>query len=184
MAWWTRIIAIWTAIGAVLLFFALILTLMEIEGTRKIGEAQIRAFVGVEDIFLTSLKQEWSDTRLLQFGTKNYGHSPAQNVEVGTKSFIDDVPQGWGDILHDFGIIEPEQSQIGLIAVPKSLAKEIIAGNRRLRLRVFIRYDDIFGWRHEREAEYYPHVRMRRKKNVELFVIGGTAKMKSYKIKN
>lgn len=85
MAWWTRIIALWTAIGAILLFFALLLTRRDIEQTREIGEAQNRSYVRVLRATSTLESNEEYGSRakywaVVNFTIKNSGQTPAQHL--------------------------------------------------------------------------------------------------------
>ncbi len=84
MAWWTRIIALWTAIGAGLLFWTLLLTRKDIEENREQAEFEQRPWLTFQ-IKSVGERPKIFDGRIMfsaQILTKNIGKSPAMDVQI------------------------------------------------------------------------------------------------------
>lgn len=89
VAWWTRLIAFWTAVGAGLLFWTLWETRRDIAETRKIGEAQTRGYVTTKGFRL--LASDDDGKPIVEITLENCGSTPvyelrvAAMIEIGPK---------------------------------------------------------------------------------------------------
>ena len=155
-AWAT---VIFTGVGAFLIWRTLIATQDTVAETRRIGEAQVRAYLGVERIELSRLRPKRGHPAnfKVEFHIKNFGQSMAKAVSVKTWASARGAPvqckasEGVGDrVDHNFGIVNPDHAPMGFVQILDNVPVSDI------RMKFEILYEDIFGDRWEQGAEFYP----------------------------
>ena len=163
VAWWTRIIAFFTAIGAALLFWTIVETRREIETGRTLlqeqGALENRAWVLPVDgsLFelITDTARPHGDRYLFVFSTawRNIGKTPAKNALLRRDMFFqnaaDDIPRTvtWQPHSEDFekAIIPPGLRCLTTrMILDRNQMKAIARREKRLFLVSQATYDTIY----------------------------------------
>ncbi|MET2831619.1 hypothetical protein [Mesorhizobium shangrilense] len=178
MAYWSMLTVILSAVGlgvSILGLYALYRSLVHtrtaIKDTREIGEAEVRAYIGVDISSPTNLiiREITAGKPIeVEFGYKNNGASPANRVAYVAICEIREHPikfSGPAIIVPAVGqLIAPNTMQSGVTAFGKAgtaeavtpeLLKEVMEGEKRIYLIFRAEYDDVFGRRHFSNGCFY-----------------------------
>lgn len=173
MAWWARPAALAAVIGALLLAFTIYLTLQEIAETRRIGEAQVRAYLTVARVKRKFVKIENTNDpsqvrRIdIQFVIRNGGQSPAREIFVRdsiqlrqggtdcTEEKIDGAP-----VRPAFSIAPGEEKVIHARSklIDRASTRSIDAGTLTILAQIKLVWSDIHGSRWQQETGFVWYV--------------------------
>ena len=126
---------------------------------RRIGEAQVRAYLGIEAISLEPYRHsnDSAGKYRINFRIRNFGQSMAKDVKSRTECFESDVrlnsriDKKETDYLdHIYGIINPNHSPPGIIDIGE------IVNINKIRVKFELLYEDVFCKKWEQVAEYHP----------------------------
>jgi hypothetical protein len=153
VAWWTRLIAYWSAIGAALLFWALYETRRDIRATREIGEAQVRAYLSPLGIKPEGQLVNGGITGIdFSLGVINTGQSPAENfISCGAIDFMDASESRSPSIICNFGPAAPLALGAGTPKytarrpVSRELLNAVQRGEKRLFYIAVVGFQDVFS---------------------------------------
>jgi len=172
-SWWS---VFFVALGTALLIVTLLLTwqanraaVESVRVQRQIGQAQIRAYLGVEGARLDE------DRFRIWLQIKNFGQTPASDVSVKTVCIVGGTERE--SQLHGFGIVDPGVATPAVIKVaPEDIV--FIANNpdTPLIVRVTISYSDVNQDSWCKTAKYFCPRSLAENGHFALYVVGGSAK--------
>ncbi|MEP5730053.1 MAG: hypothetical protein ABJL67_11870 [Sulfitobacter sp.] len=150
----TAVMAIITTAGVYFVWRTLKATQKMADDTRRIGEAQVRAYLSIEDVSVEIDMMDGIVVQNIAVRIGNSGQSPAREVMVST--CFTDTPGSnlyvdWPDISAG-----TSHTKVSNLSTPKS---ELVFGNaNETHIVVFvtirIRHRDVFGRRHELLEEF------------------------------
>lgn len=164
MAMWTAAIGIVAIVGIPLTFGGILLLYGTLRETRRIGQAQVRAYISLSSVTLYPFGQR----RSLSLDFANIGQSPARWVEVESNARALDIPEnGWvfeRDVEIDLTgrkqrwYVSGDQKHFGFSCHPKviggaeddddaiaGLIREAVSENKLLVLQGMLRWETVFG---------------------------------------
>lgn len=140
--------------------------------TKRIGDAQTRAYVGIEDVHYCQSSCR-NGKGFIAFSIKNFGLTTAMDVTVTTELRYVDIqhtPQ-----IHPFGLIDPQQSVPGVHSLDLEVLESKIADRRHVSLRFRITYTAFNTALYERVADYQIVYDFQDGDRFPFHVMGGTS---------